>query len=133
MKNIAVFILLLLLLPFSVGAATKEKVEAEIGAAFQRSEWTAAEKRAFTFSIIAHSLDLASSLASDDRCIERNLILGESPSDGALIGVKVLAIGFEYWLYSSPRFRHSNAQWYGYTSAAIHFAIAASNSQNDCY
>lgn len=123
---------LLMLTPFAE-AATKEKVESEIGAAFQRSEWTAAERRAFTFSVIAHSLDLASSLASDDRCVERNPILGEHPSNGAMIGLKVVAIGFEYWLYSNPKFSHNDTQWFGYTSAILHTAIAASNFRNDCY
>lgn len=114
-------------------AASQADVEREISAAFDRSEWTKNERIAFTLSTAAHLLDLGSSLASDERCVERNPILGENPSDAALIGVKVLAIGFEYWLYSSPRFSHSNAHWYGYASAIIHAHVAIGNLRNNCY
>jgi hypothetical protein len=65
--------------------------------------------------------------------VEKNPLLGTDPSDGALIGVKLLAIGFEYWLYNSPRFRSNNTHWYGYTSAVIHTAVGLGNLQNDCY
>lgn len=113
--------------------ASKADVEREISSAFERSEWTRNERIAFALSTAAHMLDLASSVLSDERCIERNPILGESPSNAALIAVKVAAIGFEYWLYSSPRLAHSNAHWYGYTSAIIHGHVAIGNFRNDCY
>lgn len=114
-------------------AATQADVEREISGAFERSEWTRQERRAFALSIVGHALDLGSSLASDERCVERNPILGERPSAGALIGLKLVAIGFEWWLYSSPRFRHAPTHYYGYTSALIHAGIATSNLRNDCY
>lgn len=115
----------------AVLTVTKADIEREIDSAFRRSEWTKQEKLAFGLSVAAHMLDLGSSLASDDRCVENNLILGKNPSDAALIGVKVIAIGFEYWLYSHPGI--NNAHWFGYTSAAIHGYYGASNLRNDCY
>lgn len=114
-------------------ASTRDDVEREISGAFERSEWTRQERRAFALSVIGHAIDLGSSLASDERCIERNAILGERPSAGALIGLKLMAIGFEWWLYSSPRFRNQPTHYYGYTSALIHAGIAASNLRNKCY
>lgn len=131
---LASVLLIALLLPLSeCRAATRADIEREVSGAFERSEWTRAERRAFTLSVLAHSLDLASSLASDERCVERNPLLGSHPSDGALIATKLLALGFEFWLYSSPRFRHAPTHMYGYTSALIHGAVAASNFRNDCY
>lgn len=114
-------------------AVSQPDVEQEIVGAFERSEWTRQERRAFTLSLIAHAIDLGSSLASDERCEEQNPLLGRNPSDGALIGVKLIAIGFEWWLYSSPRFAHYPTHYYGYTSAAIHGLIGAKNLTNDCY
>lgn len=113
-------------------ASQADVIEKEIAGAFQRSEWTRQEKLAFTASTIAHLADLGTSLASDERCVERNALLGSDPSNGTLIGVKLVAIGLEYWLYSSPRF-HGSTHWYGYTSAVIHGLAAYTNSKNDCY
>ena len=124
--------LFLLLFPIFATAAPREDVEREIQGAFERSEWTRQEKRAFALSAIAHSLDLYTSLKSEG-CIEKNPILGEDPSDAALVGVKLFALGFEWWLYSSKRFDRQPTHWYGYTSAAIHGYIAYSNSQNRCF
>lgn len=111
----------------------RQVIAAEIDAAFKRSEWDKKERLAFTLSVIGHGLDLASSLTSDERCVERNPLLGESPSDGALVAVKLAAIGFEWWLYNSPRFDKQPVYWYGFTSAIIHGATAAKNFTNDCY
>ena len=114
-----------------VCAASEEDVEREVSAAFERSDWTRAERRAFTLSVVAHTLDLATSVASDERCVERNPLLGENPSNAQLLGVKVVAVGFEYWLYSHSD--NPNVPWFGYTMAALHFATAASNLRNNCY
>lgn len=135
LKKFAVAALLILGLNSAVCAdvVTKKDVEREVAGAFERSEWTKQEKVAFTLSLVANGLDLASSVMSDSRCEEQNPLLGKSPSNGSLVAVKLLAIGFEYWLYSSPKFRNSNTQWFGYTSAIIHSGIAISNFQNDCY
>lgn len=114
-------------------AVSQPDVEQEIVGAFERSEWTRQEKRAFVLSLIGHALDLGTSLASDDRCEEQNPILGRHPSNGALIGVKLLAIGFEWLLYASPRFRNAPTHYYGYTSAIVHGAAGLSNLRNDCY
>lgn len=108
-------------------------VERELSIAFKNSEWTVNEKRAFILSIIGHTLDLISSLKSDERCVERNPILGTNPSDGALIGMKLLAISFEYWLYNNHSFRSQPTHYYGYTSALIHGYAGISNFKNDCY
>ena len=110
-------------------------VEQEMAGVFQRSEWSEHERRAFTLSMIGHGIDLASSVLSDDRCVENNPILGRNPSNGQLLAVKALAIGFEFWLYNTPRFdRNSKTYWYGYTSAIIHASIGIKNfTTNDCY
>lgn len=114
-------------------AAYRDDVEREVYGAFERSEWTKQERIAFGLSLAAHLLDLGSSLASDERCVEKNPLLGTNPSNGALIGTKAIAIGFEYWLYNSPRISSKNTHWFGYTSAIIHGAVGLSNLQNDCY
>jgi hypothetical protein len=112
---------------------TRADVDREVEAAFQRSEWTDKERWAFIASTTAHVTDLATSLASPN-CVEANPLLGKHPSSATLVATKALAIGFEYWLYSSPRFtEHSKTHWYGFTSAIIHSYIAYSNTQNDCY
>lgn len=111
----------------------KVDIQDQLSIAFKNSEWTANEKRAFILSIIGHTLDLISSLKSDERCVERNPILGTNPSDGALIGMKLLAIGFEYWLYNNHSFRSQPTHYYGYTSALIHGYAGISNFKNDCY
>lgn len=128
--------LLCLILLFSGSAkcaSSKETVEREISFAFQKSEWTDKEKTAFTLSIIGNTLDLASSVMSDSRCVERNPILGKSPSNAALIALKLFSIGFEYMLYNSPKFRYNETHWYGYTSAVLHTGVAISNFRNNCY
>lgn len=128
-------ILLALLLLFSqplFAAAAREDVEREIEGAFQRSEWTRHERYAFMLSTTAHMLDLYTSLHSDG-CEEQNPLLGSHPHDASLIGVKIIAIGFEMWLYSSKQMSHYKTHWYGYTSAVIHGYIAYSNSRNRCF
>lgn len=132
LKVLALVVALLVATTTTASAAQADVIEREIAGAFQRSEWTRQEKLAFTVSTVAHLADLGTSLASDERCVERNALLGSNPSNGTLIGVKLVAIGFEYWLYSSPRF-HGSTHWYGYTSAVIHGLAAYTNSKNDCY
>ena len=112
--------------------ASKQDVEDVLGFAFRKSEWTRQEKIAFTLSTVAHLADLGTSLASDERCVESTPLLGKNPSDGKLIAVKLIAIGFEYWLYNSPRFSNGT-QFYGYTAALFHGITAYQNSRNDCY
>lgn len=111
---------------------SKDDVSDAIGLSFNNSEWTKEEKIAFTLSVAAHMADLGTSLASDERCVESTPLLGKNPSNGALIGVKILAIGFEYWLYNTPRFSNGT-HWWGFTSAIIHGTTAYQNSRNDCY
>jgi len=105
-------------------------VSVEIAAAFDRSEWTRQERIAFTLSTAAHAFDLYTSM-QDNNCVESNPILGKNPSDAALVGIKLLAIGTEYILYNSPRI--DNAHWFGYTSALISGYAGYSNTQNECY
>lgn len=95
-------------------------------------EWTDKERVAFAWSIAGHSVDLASSIQSDERCVERNPILGSSPSNGALIAVKALALGIEYAIYNTPNMGE-HTHWFGYISGAIHLGAGVSNYQNDCY
>jgi hypothetical protein len=116
----------------SIKIASKNDIETSLGLVFDKAEWTRQEKIAFTLSTLAHLADLGSSLASDERCEESTPLLGKNPSNGALIGVKVLAIGFEYWLYNNPRFG-SGTHFYGYTAALFHGITAYQNSRNDCY
>lgn len=115
-----------------VARPSKEKISYELGLVFDKSEWTRQEKIAFTLSTLAHLADLGTSLASDERCVESTPLLGKNPSDGLLIAVKLVAIGFEYWLYNSPRF-HRSTHFYGYTAALFHGITAYQNSRNDCY
>jgi hypothetical protein len=141
MKNF--IIALLFVLSSAVYADPWERTDAhsiEIQKAFQRSdEWSKQERIAFTLSIVAHAADLYTSLNSNHDpsrgpyCRETNPLLGDNPSVGALVGVKLIAIGLEYWIYSNPRFNSHNTHWYGYASAAIHGYAAYSNTQNDCY
>lgn len=95
-------------------------------------EWTDQERIAFGASIVGHSVDLASSIQSDERCVEANPLLGSSPSNGTLIGVKVLALTLEYLLYNSPGMGE-HTHWFGYASGAIHLGVGVSNYRNDCY
>lgn len=113
--------------------ASKETVQQEIGLAFDRSEWTMQERRAFILSTAAHVLDLSSSVLSDERCVERNFLLGENPSNASLVSLKIVAIGFEYWLYNSHKVKSNHTHWYGYTSAIFIGATAISNFRNNCY
>ncbi len=129
----ALLICVVMALAPAASAASRAEVEYEINGAFERSEWTRAERRAFALSLVANALDVYTSIRSDDRCVETNPILGRDPSAAQLIGVKVLAIGFEWWLYSSPRTSHYPTHVYGYTSAAIHGWAAWSNSRNRCF
>jgi len=96
------------------------------------SEWTDQERIAFGASLAGHAVDLGSSLASDDRCVEKHIFLGEHPSNGALIGIKALAIAAEYLIYNSPGMGE-HTHWFGYVSGAIHFGVGVSNLQNECY
>lgn len=116
-----------------IQAASRETIASQLSLAYDESQWTKKEKIAFTLSTIANVADLATSVASDERCVERNPLLGKSPSDASLIVVKLLAIGFEYWVYNSPRFENQETHWFGYTSTAIHAWNAYSNSRNNCY
>lgn len=95
-------------------------------------EWTQQERVAFGASLAGHGVDLASSMQSDERCIEQHLILGDNPSNGALIGIKALAIAAEYLIYNAPGLG-PNTHWFGYVSGAIHFSVGVSNYGNDCY
>lgn len=95
-------------------------------------EWTTQERIAFAASIAGHGVDLASSLQSDDRCVERHAFLGDNPSDGSLIAIKALAIGLEYAIYNTPGLGE-NTHWYGYISSVIHIGVGVSNYGNDCY
>lgn len=133
MNKVILLCLVLFCSASAFGASSKEKVEREIAFAFQKSEWTNKEKTAFTLSIIGNTLDLASSVMSDSRCVERNPILGKSPSNASLIALKLFSIGFEYMLYNSPKFRYTETHWYGYTSAVLHTGVAISNFRNNCY
>ena len=108
-------------------------VEKEIAGAFKRSEWTSKEKAAFISSIAGHTVDAASSIMSDERCVENHIFLGKNPSNAQLIGIKLVAIGFEFWLYNSPSVTSENTHWYGFTSAVLHGAVGVSNFRNDCY
>ena len=96
------------------------------------AEWTDAERVAFAASIAGHGVDLASSMQSDERCIEQHLFLGDNPSNGALIGIKALAIAAEYLIYNTPGLGE-HTHWYGYVSGAITFSVGVSNYGNDCY
>lgn len=116
-----------------IRAATNETIASQLSLAYDASQWTRKERVTFTLSTIANVADLATSITSDERCVERNPILGKSPSDTSLILVKLLAIGFEYWLYNSPKFDGQETHWFGYTSASIHTWTAYTNSRNDCY
>jgi len=117
---------------------TAERVEAEISAAFRASEWTRAERLAFTASALAHAADLYTSMRSNHDpskgpfCREANPILGDNPSAGARVAVKLVAIGLEAWIYSTPGLGDST-HWYGIASAALVGATAWSNTRNDCY
>lgn len=96
-------------------------------------EWTPLEKAAFAYSAGGHAVDFASSAMSDGRCIERNLILGDSPSNAALATVKAMALGIEYAVYNSPNIDSEHTHWLGFTSGTIHLGFGISNFQNDCY
>lgn len=115
-----------------VTQASKEDISHSLGLAFDKSQWTKQEKIAFTLSALTNAADLYTSLNDDGTCVETTPLLGKHPSDGALIGVKLLALGFEYWLYNSPRFDRGT-HWYGFTSAVYHGITAYTNSQNDCF
>ena len=95
-------------------------------------EWTDLERAAFAASIVGHGVDLASSLQSDERCVEKHVFLGDNPSNGALIGIKALALGIEYAIYNTPGLGE-NTHWFGFASGAIHFGVGVSNYGNDCY
>lgn len=116
--------------PEREGTVTRATVEREIDQAFRRSEWTDQERLAFRLSVVAHGMDLASSIMSPS-CPETSPFLPEYPSNAQLVAVKLVALSFEWWLYSSPKIH--NAHWYGYTSAAIHAAVAIKNSRLDCF
>lgn len=115
--------------PPEVDVVTRADVEQSVHGMFVGS-WTQKEKWAWTASTIAHVADLATSLNSGSGCEETNPILGKHPSTGALVGLKVVAIGFEYWLQSRP---YENTWMFSAVSAAIHGAVAVSNTRNDCY
>jgi len=111
---------------------SKEQISSELGLAFDKSEWTDKERLAFALSLLANAADLYTSLNDDGTCVESTPLLGKNPSDGLLISVKLIAIGFEYWLYNNPKF-HTGTHWYGFTSAVYHGITAYTNSQNDCF
>lgn len=96
-------------------------------------EWTTLERSAFAYSATGHGVDFASSAMSDERCVEQNLVLGDSPSNAALFAVKALALGIEYAVYNSPNIDSENTHWLGFTSGTIHLGFGISNFQNDCY
>lgn len=115
--------------PPPVHVVTRGDIEQSVDGMF-RGSWTPKEKWAWSASTVMHIADLATSLNSGEGCEETNPILGKTPSAGALIGLKVAAIGFEYWLQSRP---YENTWVFSAASAVIHGAVAASNTQNDCY
>jgi hypothetical protein len=117
-----------------------DKASIEVREAFKRSDnWTRQERIAFTLSVVAHAADLYTSLNSNHDpskgpyCRETNPLLGDNPSPGALVAAKLVAIGIEYWVYSSPRIDSRYTHFWGYTSFVIHGYAAYSNSRNDCY
>lgn len=117
---------------------SKEAIE--VREAFVRSDnWTKQERVAFTLSVVAHAADLYTSLNSNHDpskgpyCRETNPLLGDNPSSGTLVAAKLVAIGFEYWLYSNPRISSKYTHFFGYTSFVLHGYAAYSNSQNNCY
>lgn len=84
------------------------------------------EKTAFILSAIGHSLDLASNLSNGEQCEEQNFILGKNPNVASLVGLKIVALTFEYWLYTNPNI-HGDTHYFGYTSAIIHAGYGISN------
>jgi len=95
-------------------------------------EWTDKERLAFGASIVGHSVDLASTMQADERCVEKNPLLGSDPSNGALIGVKVLALALEYVFYNSPGMGE-NTHWFGFTSGVVFASVGVHNYRLDCY
>lgn len=96
-------------------------------------EWTRLEKIAFAYSAGGHAVDLASSVQSDERCIERNLVLGDNPSNAALIVLKAFALAVERTIYNSPKIDSRHTHWFGFVSGTIHLGAGVSNYGNDCY
>lgn len=115
--------------PPPIDVVTRGDIEQSVDGMF-RGSWDKREKWAWSASTVMHLADLATSLNSGEGCEESNPILGKDPSAGALIGLKVAAIGFEYWLQSRP---YENTWVFSAASAVIHGAVAVSNTQNDCY
>lgn len=101
--------------------------------AYNPDEWTQLERAAFVYSAGGHAVDFVSSAQSDERCIETNPILGDSPSNAALAVVKAVALGIEYAIYNSPNIDSKHTHWFGFVSGTIHFGVGLSNYQNDCY
>ena len=98
-----------------------------------REAWTDSERIAFSASIAGHGIDLASSVMSDGRCAEKHIFLDDNPSNAQLVGIKVVAVALEYWIYNSPKIDSTYTPWYGATSAILHGIAGISNFQNDCY
>lgn len=110
---------------------TKAVVEQEVASMFKGS-WTDREKLAWSASTVAHLADLAvtASALDNSECKESNPILGSHPSVGSLVALKAAIISAEYWLQAQD---YKDTWMYSAVSAVVVGAVAARNTQVDCY
>lgn len=111
-------------------AATSADVEREIAGAFERSEFSAAERWALAGMVLADIAGNESTVDALNRgCRESNPLYGSRPSRAALYGVDALVWGAYWWAARRPGWR---MEWFAYVRGALSARQAWSNYRTEC-
>ena len=102
------------------------------------SSWSTANKIWITAAIGGQAADAATTIHSlgGGGCQEINPLLGKTPSDEAVVGLKIVAMGIglwatEYWLDGHPEQKKMRNWIYG-TLAVAGIGAAVWNGRQDC-
>jgi hypothetical protein len=113
-------------------AASREKVEQNLNAAFENSRIDKREWLALTWSLLATAADIYTSERGHRRgCVENGAIYSEGPSRTELLIPAAVMTAAQIYVYKRDDF--PTAHWFGWVYGGFRMAGAVHNTQLSCY